>query len=761
MGNRFYRIAVFFIVLSFVISSGIIVSYARDDEDFLNLQSGKPIIVDGDMVEYFEEDGRIVAEGNVVIEYGDINLTCDRIEVNSNARQAICEGNVRIENPEGVLTGDRIHYDFNRKKGTVIGGDIDAFPWFVYSEESQRLGENEFLLKDAYITTCDNDFPHYRIKGKEIRIFPDDKIIAKDVVYCIADMPVLWVPYYYHPIIQSRAKVQFIPGSDKEWGNFLLSCWRFYIRGDSRVDFMVDYRSKKGLAEGTNIYYYTEDFELDGLGYGVFRWYSIHQNKWGTYSQEPFRDEWRDKDKAEGVDTVLRKRFNWRHRIDFDDDERTVGMLDFNKVSDQFVVEDYFYNEYLEGNATSASYASVTTNQDDFSLSIEARARFHDFYTVTQKFPEAKLRMGNRKLWDIPLYYTAEHTAGMYDKQYALKSNPAEIVHRIDSYHKFSYVTDLELVELTPYGTFRETMYHRTRSQYEPVYRTALGGGVNATSRFYRIFDFSTDFMDLDINQVRHIVSPTIEYTHIEMPNVGPNELYALDAIDSVNKENSIIFSLENKLQTKRHSGEGLTSVDLARFLISTTYNFRMQKNALELVKTGPYRKHGRFSDVIFTLEIDPYNWLFFDSQLNVDSENLGIKQGEIDVTMSPNKFFNMTMGYRYEKLYPHPRNQFTFDITSKLNSKWKVGLYERFDVQKRIIEEQQLVLTRDLHCWEVELIYDVEGSRIFKDQYSVWIAFRIKAFPDLQLGMSRTYSRRKPGCSRPGTAPQANAQID
>jgi len=108
-------------------------------------------------------------------------------------------------------------------------------------------------------------------------------------------------------------------------------------------------------------------------------------------------------------------------------------------------------------------------------------------------------------------------------------------------------------------------------------------------------------------------------------------------------------------------------------------------------------------------------------------------------------------MGYRYEKKQPNPRNAFTFDATIIPNPKWKFGIYERFDVQTRIIEEQQFTVTRDLHCWEVELSYDVEGSRFFKDQYTLWLAFKIKAFPDLPIGLDRSFSRRKPGSERPG----------
>ena len=115
---------------------------------------------------------------------------------------------------------------------------------------------------------------------------------------------------------------------------------------------------------------------------------------------------------------------------------------------------------------------------------------------------------------------------------------------------------------------------------------------------------------------------------------------------------------------------------------------------------------------------------------------------------LNPTDRFSMSMGYRYEKLTPDLRNQYTFDLIYRINPKWRIGLYERLNFQDFGIEEQQISITRDLHCWEVEFVYDLEGDDFFEDEFTVWLAFKIKAFPDLQLGLSRSFSKRVPGVS-------------
>ncbi len=218
-----------------------------------------------------------------------------------------------------------------------------------------------------------------------------------------------------------------------------------------------------------------------------------------------------------------------------------------------------------------------------------------------------------------------------------------------------------------------------------------------------------------------------------------------MDDIDALEKENQVTLSLENKLQTKRGAEGSRTSTDLVRFIVSSDYLFRMEK----ISEKFDLKKNGKFRNLKFDLELSPYTWFFVDSELMVAPKNQAVKSGYIETSFRPVDYFSMALGYRYEKISPDPRNQLTFDIQYVLNPKWKLGLYERFDLHKGLIEEQQISITRDLHCWEAEFVYDVEGSNFLKDDFTIWIAFTIKAFPDLQLGLSRSFAKRPPGAMR------------
>lgn len=700
--------------------------------ELLQLLPGQPIIVDGDKVEYFEKDGRIVAEGNVSISYGDAVLRCDKIEVNTVTREAICDGNVRIDKTEGVITSDKIKYDFEKQEGEIIGAEFKAYPYFGTAEETIKAEGNQFILRNGYITTCDHDNPHYHLKAKEIQVFPGEKVMAKNVVVYIGTVPVLWIPYYYQPEIDVKAKVQFIPGVTSDWGYFLLSAWRAYVNGDSRADILVDYRSKKGFSEGVNFYYHAKDFNADGLGAGLFRAYFIEENGWGTYEPTSYRED----------DTSYhqRKRIQWKHRIDFD--MNTVGVLEFNKLSDKWVLKDYFYNEYEETGRTPPNYISLISNQRNYTFSLEANKRINDFYTVVEKMPEVKIDVPNQRLWETPLYYTTESSITAFRKLYATEENERyEIVNRADTFHKLSYVSGIGPLNLTPYGTFRETVYSKKERSSKAAARMVVGGGLDASIRFHKEYDFKTDFLGLNIEKVRHVFAPRVEYFHTEKPNIDQNTLFQMDDIDSIEKANGVSFVVENKLQIKRKdSADNIYTVDFLRSTLSADYFFRMKKGKIELEENGDLR------NLEMELELRPYEWLYIDGKLGINPKNESVSTASLEMALNPVDYFRMDLGYRYEKMTNDSRNQITFDIEYIINPIWRIGIYERFDLEKQDFEEQQYTITRDLHCWEVALTYDLKGSNFIEDDFTLWVAFKLKAFPELPIGLDRSFDRRPPG---------------
>jgi hypothetical protein len=75
-------------------------------------------------------------------------------------------------------------------------------------------------------------------------------------------------------------------------------------------------------------------------------------------------------------------------------------------------------------------------------------------------------------------------------------------------------------------------------------------------------------------------------------------------------------------------------------------------------------------------------------------------------------------------------------------NNKWRFGIYERFYPNTSNLIEQEYRLVKDLHCWEMEITYNVTRG----EGQTVWIIFRLKAFPEVAFDWDKQYHRPKPG---------------
>lgn len=682
-------------------------------------KSDQPVVVKGDKVEYFHDQKKVVGRGNVSITYGDVELKCDRITVYTDTKEAICEGNVRISQPGASMEGEKINYNFAKKTGYALESKVKYEPFYGAAKRAKQTGDKKFKLEEGYITTCDLEKPHYRIQAKEVQIFLNDKIIAKHIFFYVFDIPVLYMPIYVQPLGEKYPDVTVVHGRSNDWGYYLLTAWRYYFNENSKGFIRLDYREKKGLAEGIDYFYNTKE-----LGKGIVRFYYTRENDFFAIEKKGSVDD--------------RWRLNYRHTINLPED--TVCMIEFNKMSDKDVIKDYLYREYEE-NPSTDNYILIETTKQNYTFNLLARKRIDNFFTVVERLPEVKLAVNNQRLWDTKFYYFSENSITNFIKRYDESDDrsPDESV-RMDNYHKLSYVAKLfRFLNVTPFVATRQTFYSLNKWKDESQLRSIYETGFDVSTKFYRIFDTKTNFLDLDINRLRHIITPTIEFLHRHQPTISPSNLHQFDEIDNIDTYNGFELSLENKLQTKRPEGEGMKTVDLATLIISTDYPFRLKKGSLWS------KGDGRFGDFKFQLELRPYMWLSIDSDMTLDHKDYNVKSANVDVFVNRGKEFTLGLGHRYESTESQRTSQFTGQMFYKINDDWKVRIYERYDIASEKWEEQEYIIYKDLHCWLGELSLNIRNN-----EYTVMLVFRLKAFPDMPIGLLKTtYQRPYPGGRR------------
>lgn len=689
-------------------------------------EAKSPIVVNGDEVEYSTDSKEVTATGNVVVIYKDSKLTCKKLTVNTQTKDGVASGDVRLEDKRGIIKAEKMEYNFETQKGKLIEAEITSVPFYGKSDMMTRLSENRFDAKKGYVTTCSLDKPHYRILSRKIEFYRGDKVIAKNDIVYIGGIPTLYLPRYTHSLKDPLMNVQLMPGKSKDWGPYMLSAWRYSLTDSITGRIYLDYREQLGVAEGFGANYKSKSF-----GKGDLKYY---------YTQE------RSRKFNEGVPAEFQRYFlRWRHQWDID--PRTNLTSEFYKIvdskraihgSDYNVLKDYFPREY-EKDTQPLSYVLLHRTFNYASLNFIMQKRINRWYSQTEKLPEISFDMSSYKLGDSPVFLTNQSSFANLNKKNAAPSSSTEDVSmdRFDTYNSLALPTKLFFIWTKPYIGVRETFYNKdiNGATLWGSPRTTFYSGVEMSTKFYRLFNLRSNFLGMDINGFRHIITPTITYAYNHEPTILSSSLKQFDSLDSITRSNKATLGLENKLQTKNSDSK---TVDFATFRVTTDYLFKP--------KVG---RGSSFSDFLFKLDLLPYSWLrvygdgtFKHSGGRSDGNYNRFSQANIDVEFNFSSDRSLGIGHRYER---KGGKEMISQLNWRLSPKWKFKIYERYQfagVREKGLKEQEYTLSRDLHCWETDLTYNVNRGK----GETFWLVFRLKAFPELEFGFDRSYNQPKPG---------------
>jgi len=667
-----------------------------------------PIVVNGDKVEYFRDEKKVVGSGNIVIEYEDVKLTCDKVEVFLDTKKAIAEGNVVVAQTGKEFFAEKVIYDFGIKEGEIINAALEADPYYGKGERIEKINEDKYVITRGYITTCDlTEHPHYRIQAKRIEIYPKNKVVARHILFFIKDIPVFYFPYFSHSLKDKRPFMTIIPGYNSEWGAYLLGTMRQRFSEKHVVDVHLDYRERRDFAGGVDYKYDTTYF-----GEGILRSY---------YMKERKMKEGHIWDKGEIVSKDERYRIQLRHKWQID--PYTFLVIEGNKLSDKEIIKDYFYREY-ERDEEPETYATLFHGRDNYSIELTAKKQVNDFFTTVEKLPEVNVEIYDTKIYNTDFYYSGSYYLSNFNKKFADDEYDDLHAARFYTDNKLSYMAKLfGIVSVNPYVGTKQIYYSKNIYEVKDQIRGEFYTGVDLSTKFYKIYDVETDFLGLDINKLRHIVTPTLKYYYKHAPTISDANLVQFDDSDSIVKAHGVTLGLENKLQTKRQNSKGdEETVELARLFLSTDYLYQDPE--------GSY-----FSDITGEFEARPYNWMYMYSKAIFDTETDEISKFDFDIGVnSPNsKRWTVALGYRYEI---SNISQITCYTRFQLNDKWNFRTYHRIDIRDYALQEQEYGVERDLHCWVMQVVYNHRQQQ----DHTLWLVFRLKAFPEMPLQFTTSY---------------------
>lgn len=704
------------------------------------------------------ENGLATARDNVAIHFGDTDIYSDFAQYDSSKRELLLRGKVRIYRGVSLYLGEEATYNLDSKAIRAHEMRSGTYPYLVSGETIDSTSDAEYKITDGTFTTDDREQPDFQLKARGVRIYPDDRVIFRNVTFYVGKVPIFWWPYLYQPLDQSFSYA-IAPAYLSSWGPSLLGKITFPIGEKISSTIRLDYRTRRGEALGfdSDVHYGKDDKS---------------QLKLSTYYlQDQNPDLNRTSVPRNGTPTG-RYRFSVQNRTHIT--ENLEATADINKLSDAFLLQDFFPSEFRIDPKPDNNVA-LTLTGENYALTGYVRYQFNAFFETTERLPEVDLDLKRQPLWNSGIFYEGETSAAELNRNFQTGSTFEDYsAFRVDSFHQLTYPkTYLGWLSIVPRVGFRETYYSETRDLgpsifpagsdplrpefplpnpgYDPTtgtnvplvltgdtFRAIFNAGLESSFKISRAWE-GLQSRALGLDGLRHIIQPYSNFSYVSNPTANPLSILQFDrfqpstklkpidfpqytSIDSLDNWTIERVGVRNRLQTRR---DDLT----VSWLELDTY--------FDVNIDNPFDRT-QFSNVFNKLTLTPVAWatLVIDSQFPLLDK--GFTEVDTSLRFQPTANSQLSIGHRYLKDNPFFLNSSLYTISAyyRINDNWSVGALEQYEATTNIVEQQRYEVYRDLTSWVASVGGIIRNNGGVKE-YGVLLTFTLKAFPKFSFDLN------------------------
>ena len=676
----------------------------------------------------------------VLVKYGDAVLTADSVSLNSQTGEAVADGNVRIEQGDQIWVGEHITYNFKTHRMRSEQFRTGKAPVFAQGEQLQGDTSNKvYNARHVFVTTDDVSDPAVRIHASHVKIVPGQYFEAWNAVLILDGVPAFYFPYYKRNLNARANNLNFLAGYRSAYGPFLLNTYSWFLGDEADGKLHLDYRERRGVGAGPDV-----NLHFGRWGDATFSYYYLHDhNPNESISMNSFSN-------LLGTISENRQRFYFAYQATPFTNLNVKALVNYQ--NDPLVLHDFFESEYSQ-NPQPNSFVEVNKYWENWSLDAETTPRINDFFDQVERVPDVKLTGFRQQIFDTPVYYESESSAGYYRKFFADTNNPAlpdYAAARADTFHQLLLPwTFFNWLNLTPHVGGRFTYYSRESGPggtNDETYRTVFNTGLGASFKASQLWTGATNSL-LEIDGLRHIIEPSANYVFVPHPSTPPSQLPQFDSqlpsiellpvqfpdyndIDSIDSQNVIRFGLRNTLQTKR-DGQLDNLLDWNVMLDwNLTPNARTNAIFLQPQKT--------FDDLYSDLAFKPRSWITLESQTRYDINSGDLNFAFEQLEFTPNTRWSWGLGYWYLRggFLGSGDNLITSTMFYRLNDNWGFRATHDFNAQEGRLQQQFYTLYRDMRSWTGALTFRVidDGNGRPRD-FTVAFSFSLKANPRSHLG--------------------------
>ncbi len=682
----------------------------------------------GDYLYYDNVTGRLDARGNVRVGQGPGEILAERLAYEANGEGAedapepderlrgrAEADDIAIHEPGRSITAGKLEMDFGEYTGEAE--DVRGYTGIFYFGASRVriLGPASGEGEDVWITTCDHDPPHYRLRVSRA-VLEEDRFEGIQ-----AGLEVLGVGT---PIIWPRWTQRFGDAADM---NFDFDSGR-----SGSLGYYANFGQRAAVGEDARLGYRLMPTEREGVGVGVEGTYAV-----GETSPEGVRE-------GEGefrslYTTKDRGYYDVYHRQDFEDMGRLKVRAE--QWSDQEFYKDFFFDEFRD-RTEPRTFANFTHTRPGAIATATLRKTTHDFIAETQRLPEFTYHLLERPLIE-QVYVTYDVLAGHEERRpYGESAWRLVNVARLTGDFPVH-----EAVKFTPFVEAEAAWYSSQFRRDGSASRFSVQAGGTLQTRLQRAFDGAMGFSGF-----QHIIMPSLTYSYRPKPTLRVDRAPRFDFYDNIYGRSRLEGKIDNVvLGRDGETGEVWQVGRLSLFFGEDLWNEFRRSSDYEVEvdvrprpwwgAVGAYERHSISDEFnldepffiertaletyerVFDEPFDPELQFLFNAQygdyrrllsyIYYDERNIG---GHIHARAGVMHTETLGRVFNREVLYGFGRD---------IGEHWSVSFEHRYDFDRNTLSRQEYELRRDLHCWEASVKLRERDAG-----WDVRVALNIVGFP-------------------------------
>lgn len=321
------------------------------------------INLQADYISWSEGLSVVIGKGKVKLEYKDVQIETENVRIDLHTSELLAWDKVNFKLKTRRVEGENLRYNLEKEEGT-IQHPSGKEGLFFYRAEEAFFSSEIIELRKAYFTSCELSLPHYKIRAGRISIRLDDEIVMSNVSFLLGDIPVFWLPFFVQYLREENRFILPSLSYSDFTGWSTRTGYYFYASPSFQAKLHLDYREKKGWAEGIDISY-----RFKG-GKGKLNTYFI-----------------KEKDTQEE-----RWLASLEHQQSFS--KSTSLKLRLNRLSDKDFLKDYFAQEYQ------TAYLYLAHRGPGYNASILAQPAVNPVFEggYIERLPQVKLNLDSHRI---------------------------------------------------------------------------------------------------------------------------------------------------------------------------------------------------------------------------------------------------------------------------------------------------------------------------------------------------------------------------